>query len=66
MTLAEQYDIMEEHAFDVYSIDTKVINIDKSHNLEKRTEVPLSLRDAVSKATELESQGHVIMLEKVS
>ena len=57
---------MEEHAFDVYSIDTKVINIDKSHNLEKRTEAPLSLHDAVSKATELESQGHVIMLEKVS
>ncbi len=57
---------MEDHQFIVYSIDTKVINIDKSRNVEKRTEVPLSLRDAVSKATELESQGHVIMLERVS
>lgn len=64
--MAEQYVIMEDHQFIVYSIDTKVINIDKSRNVEKRTEVPLSLRDAVSKATELESQGHVIMLERVS
>ena len=57
---------MEEHAFDVYSIDTKVINIDKSHNLEMHGSASLSLRDAVLRQTELESQGHVIMLEKVS
>ena len=57
---------MEEHAFDVYTIDTKVINIDKTYNLVKRTEAPLSLRDAISKAQEYESEGHVIELRKVS
>lgn len=57
---------MKDHSFDVYSIDTKVINIDKSYNLVKRTDTPLSLRDAVSKAQQYESEGHVIELRKVS
>ena len=66
MTNAEQYDIMAQNQFDVYSIDTKVINIDKTYNLVKRTDTPLSLHAAVSKAREYEDQGHVIELRKVS
>ena len=64
--MAEQYVIMESYDTLVYSIDTKIINIDKSYRLEKRTEAPLRISDAVSLATKLESEGHVIMLEKVS
>ena len=52
--------------FDNYSIDTKIINIDKTWNLEKRTEAPLSIHAAVSLATKLERQGHIIELRKVS
>ena len=57
---------MAQNQFDVYSIDTKVINIDKTYNLVKRTEAPLSLHAAVSKAREYEAEGHVIELRKVS
>ena len=57
---------MAQNQFDVYSIDTKVINIDKTYNLVKRTDTPLSLHAAVSKAREYELQGHVIELRKVS
>ena len=52
--------------YEVYSIDTKIINIDRSHNLEKRTKAPLRLHRAVSLATKLERKGHVTMIEKVS
>lgn len=52
--------------YDIYSIDTKITNIDGSHNLEKRTKAPLSISEAVSAAVKLETKGHIIELRKVS
>ena len=46
--MAREYVIMES-LYEVWSIDTKIINIDRTHNLEKRTEAPLKISDAVSK-----------------
>ena len=66
LTMGELYGIMEGYMFNVYSIDTKITNIDGSHNLEKRTAAPLKLHRAVSLATKLEGQGHIIELRKVS
>ena len=63
--MARDYVIMER-LYEVWSIDTKIINIDRTHNLEKRTEAPLKISDAVSKAVKLEGQGHIIELRKVS
>ena len=65
LTMAREYVIMES-LYEVWSIDTKIINIDRTHNLEKRTEAPLKISDAVSKAVKLEGQGHIIELRKVS
>jgi hypothetical protein len=53
------------HLFNVYSIDTKVINIDKSYNLVKRTESPVSLSEADRILSELQSQGHVVELRRM-
>jgi len=66
LTMAKEYVIMESYAFDIYSIDKKITNIDGSHNLEKRTKAPLTLHQAVSLATKLEGQGHIIEFRKVS
>ena len=63
--MAREYVIMES-LYEVWSIDTKIINIDRTHNLEKRTEAPLRITAAVSKAVKLEGQGHIIELRKVS
>ena len=52
--------------YDIYSIDTKITNIDGSHNLVKRTEKPLKLTEAISKAAKLEKMKHIIELRKVS
>ncbi len=52
--------------YDIYSIDTKITNIDGSHNLVKRTEKPLELTEAISKAAKLEKMKHIIELRKVS
>jgi hypothetical protein len=51
---------------DVYSIDTKVTNIDGSHELLKRTEKPVSLREALRVCAELEEAQHVVELRKAS
>ena len=59
--MAREYVIMES-LYEVWSIDTKIINIDRTHNLEKRTEAPLKISDAVSKAVKLEGQGHICLL----
>ena len=48
--------------YDIYSIDTKITNIDGSHNLVKRTEKPLELTEAISKAAKLEKMKHIICL----
>ena len=52
--------------YDIYSIDTKITNIDGSHNLEKRTETPLELTEAISLAAKYERLKHIIELRKVS
>ena len=65
LTMASLYGIMAD-MYDIYSIDTKIINIDRSHNLEKRTKAPLSITQAISLAVKLEGQGHIIELRKVS
>ena len=46
--------------FDIYTIDTKITNIDGSHALEKRTETPLSLLEAQKMASELFKEGHIV------
>ena len=71
LTTRLEYDIiaplyMRNNMYEVYSIDTKITNIDKSHNLERRTEAPVSIHSAVSVATKLERLGHIIELRKVS
>jgi len=53
------------HLYEVYSIDTKVINIDKSHNLVKRTASPVSLSEADRMLSELRSKGHVVELRRM-
>ena len=58
--------IMESYDTHVYSIDTKIIGIDRSRKLIKQTETPLRLSEAIKLSTDLESKGHVIMLERVS
>lgn len=51
--------------FDIYTIDTKITNIDGSHTLEKRTETPLSLLEAQKMASELFKEGHVVEFRAV-
>lgn len=51
---------------DVYSIDTKVTNIDGSHELLKRTVKPVSLSEALRLCAELEEYKHVVELRKAS
>jgi len=51
---------------DVYSIDTKVTNIDGSHTVVKRTEKPVSLSEALRLCAELEEYKHVVELRKAS
>jgi len=51
---------------DVYSIDTKVTNIDGSHELLKRTEKSVCLREALRVCAELEEAQHVVELRKAS
>ena len=53
------------HLYEVYSIDTKVINIDKSHNLVKRTASPVSLSEADRMLSELRSKGHIVELRRM-
>ena len=50
----------------VYSIDTKVTNIDGSHTVVKRTEKPVSLSEALRLCAELEEYQHVVELRKAS
>ena len=63
--MARDYVIMES-LYEIWSIDKKIVNIDGSHNLEKRTDAPLRITYAVSKAVKLEGQGHIIDLRRVS
>jgi hypothetical protein len=51
--------------FDIYTIDTKVTNIDGSHALEKRTEKPLSLLEAQKEASKWFKKGHVVEFRAV-
>ena len=53
------------YLFNVYSIDTKIVNIDKSHNLVKRTEKPVSLSVADKMLSELQSKGHIVELRRM-
>lgn len=53
------------HLYEVYSIDTKIVNIDKSHNLVKRTASPVSLSVADKMLSELQSKGHVVELRRM-
>ena len=46
--------------FDIYTIDTKITNIDGSHALEKRTETPLSLLEAQKLAYEMFQEAHIV------
>ena len=46
--------------FDIYTIDTKITNIDGSHTLEKRTETPVSLLEAQKIASQMFKEGHVV------
>ena len=63
--MARDYVIMES-LYEIWSIDKKIVNIDGSHNLEKRTKAPLRITEAISKAVSLEGQGHIIELRRVS
>ena len=66
MTMSRKNVIMESYDTHVYSIDTKIIGIDRSRKLIKQTEAPLRLSEAIKLSTDLESKGHVMMLERVS
>ena len=49
-----------------WTIDKKITNIDGSHNLEKRTKVPLRLSEAHAVALKYARLGHIIEYRKVS
>jgi len=51
---------------DVYSIDTKITNLDGSHRLEKRTPTPMSLTGALAVCKQLEREHHVVELRRAS
>ena len=46
--------------FEIWTIDKKITNIDGSHNLEKRTKVPLELTEAHAVALKYSRLGHII------
>ena len=66
LTMPRKNVIMESYAFDIYSIDKKITNIDGSHNLEKRTKVPLELTEAHAVALKYSRLGHIIEYRKVA
>jgi len=57
---------MKWNTVHVYSIDTKVVKIDGSHTLLKRTEKPVSLSEGLSICAELERYKHVVELRRAS
>jgi len=52
--------------FEIWTIDKKITNIDGSHNLEKRTKVPLELTEAHAVALKYSRLGHIIEYRKVA
>ena len=50
--------------FEIWTIDKKITNIDGSHNLEKRTKVPLELTEAHAVALKYSRLGHIIEYRK--
>jgi hypothetical protein len=57
---------MKWNTVHVYSIDTKVVKIDGSHTLAKRTEKPVSLSEALRLCSELERYKHVVEIRRAS
>lgn len=51
---------------DVYSINTKITNLDGSHALIKRTPIPMSLTGALAVCKQLEMEHHIVELRKAS
>jgi len=52
--------------FDVFSIDRKVIGLDRTVKspLEQRNDTPLSLMEASKLGSELNKEGHVVELRQ--
>ncbi len=52
--------------YEIFTIDPKIINIDKTHNLERRTKAPLKLTEAHRVAIKYADKGHIVEYRKVS